>query len=102
MSRSSLPDVGSTADLVAFEVEGSGYYLVPLGALADFEIEVAGGGSVAPAGWGWALPMVRWNTFHSSEVGTAIALAPEVIASLLARHFIPHTLRTEGTPPCTA
>lgn len=98
MSDTARSDEGSMADLVAFEVEGSGYYLVPLGALATYEIEVvATGGTVAPVGWGWALPIVRWNTFHSSEIGTAIALAPGVVAALAQQHFIP--LPTEGTSP---
>jgi hypothetical protein len=97
MNPTTPRDEGSMADLVAFEVEGSGYYLVPLDALAGYEVDVVPtGGSVAPVGWGWALPIVRWNTFHSSEVGTAIALAPGVIAALAERHFIPFT--TEGTP----
>ena len=100
------------SDLVAFEVEGSGYYLVPLGALAGYEIQAPvadavgpSGTSVTPVGWGWVLPIVRWNTFHSSEIGTAIALAPGVIAALVERHFIAFTtiaLTTEGNPPCTA
>lgn len=107
MSHTQHRAEGSMADLVAFEVEGSGFYLVPLAALAGFEVDVvAAGGSVAPVGWGWALPIVRWNTFHSSEVGTAIALAPGIVAALAERHFIPPTstptLTTEGTPPCTA
>jgi len=95
------------SDLVAFEVEGSGYYLVPLGALAGYEIVApatdaigVSGISVVPVGWGWTLPIVRWNTFHSSQIGTAIALAPGVIAALVERHFI--ALTTEGNPPCTA
>lgn len=96
MSDTTTRNEGSMVDLVAFEVEGSGYYLVPLDALAGYEIDVVPtGGSVAPVGWGWVLPIVRWNTFHSSEVGTAIALAPGVIAALSTRHFIPFT--TEGT-----
>jgi hypothetical protein len=98
MNATSSRDQGSMADIVAFEVEGSGYYLVPLDALAGYEIEVvATGESIAPVGWGWALPIVRWNTFHSSQVGTPVALAPGVFAALAERHFIP--LTTEGTTP---
>lgn len=96
MSHATERNEGSMVDLVAFEVEGSGYYLVPLGAFAAYEVEDGPtDGSDAPVGWGWALPIVRWNTFHSSEVGTSIALAPGVVASLTERHFIPHT--TEGS-----
>jgi hypothetical protein len=92
-----LRDPGTTSDLVAFEVEGSGYYLVPLAVLAEYEIEAeATGETVAPVGWGWALPIVRWNTFHSSQVGTRIALAPGVLTALAERHFTPPT--TEGHP----
>lgn len=91
-------------DLVAFEIEGSGYYLMPLDALAGHEVElVATGATVAPIGWGWALPIVRWNTFHTSQVGMSIALAPGVFAALAERHFTPlaplSRLTTEGTPP---
>jgi hypothetical protein len=94
----SLPDSASTSDLVAFEVEGSGYYLVPLRALAGYEIElVATGRPAAPVGWGWALPVVRWNTFHSSQVGMSIALAPGIVTALAERHFTPTT--TEGMTP---
>ncbi len=78
------------ADLVAFEVEGSGYYLVPLGALTRYEIATSTTGeSMTPLGWGWALPIVRWNTFHSAQIDTSIRLAPGVIAQLAAHHFIP-------------
>src|SRR5687767_11353824 len=90
MSTAAADGPGSMADLVAFEVEGSGYYLVPLDALLRYEIETtATNESLEPVGWGWSLPVVRWNTFHSSQVGTGIALAPGVVAWLAAHHFIP-------------
>ena len=81
---------GHTADLVAFEVEGSGYYLVPLTALALFEVDTSSSRrSFTPMGWGWSLPIVRWNTFHSSQVGSEITLGPNVTARLAAHHFNP-------------
>ncbi|MGD9997643.1 MAG: hypothetical protein AB7L17_05880 [Ilumatobacteraceae bacterium] len=97
--RPTLPrERDSTADLVAFQVEGSGYYLVPLGALAPYEVDaVEPGDRIVPLGWGWALPIVRWNTFHISQVGMPIALARGVVAALAARHFV--SSPTEGNTP---
>lgn len=87
-----LFDPDSTTDLVAFEVEGSGYYLVPLAMLAGFEVHVsATRTSTAPLGWGWSLPVVRWNTFHMTQLDTEIALTPMVTARLAAHHFVAAT-----------
>jgi hypothetical protein len=90
--------IGQMTDLVAFEVEGSGYYLVPLGTLDRYEIRpTMTGESFAPLGWGWALPVVRWNTFHESQIDTQIALAPGVVARLAAHHFAPSALQPSPT-----
>ena len=92
-------------DLVAFAVEGSGYYLVPLGVLDRYEIRpTTTGESFAPLGWGWTLPVVRWNTFHESQIDTRIALAPGVVACLAAHHFAashPHPTPTSQEGPAT-
>jgi hypothetical protein len=91
-------DAGATTDLVAFEVEGSGCYLVPLDLLATYEVAIGECGRAAVLlGWGWSLPIVRWNTFHSSQLGAEIALGPGVTARLAAHHFL--TPNTEGTEP---
>ena len=81
-------ELESTTDLVAFEVEGSGYYLVPLDALASYEIATTPSGTSVALGWGWSLPVVRWNTFHPTQIGIGISLAPNVVALLAAHHFV--------------
>jgi len=90
---------GSTTDLVAFEVEGSGVYLVPLAWLAGFEVgDSMRTTSFAPLGWGWSLPVVRWNTFHMSQIDIEISLAPNVTARIEARHFAGTTAGRTATP----
>ena len=85
-----LFDPDSTTDLIAFEVEGSGYYLVPLAALVRFEVHLpTARKAAAPLGWGWALPVVRWNTFHTTQLDAEISLGPMVTARLAAHHFVP-------------
>lgn len=87
----------STADLVAFRVEGTGYYLVPLHTLAPFAVagaprttDVEQPDEPTPArrlGWGTRVPEVSWNSFHDSQVGLLIDLAPDVTTPLTERHF---------------
>lgn len=76
------------SDLVAFEVESSGHFLVPLRSLERFRTPRGGSSTTEVARcWGWTLPLVQWNTFHSSQIGTRIQLAPDVVATLNADHF---------------
>ncbi len=92
MSMIDGPSVGESApqqsELVAFEVEGSGHFLVPLWSLARYRVPVATASTSGVAlGWGWTLLVVRWNAFHVSQIETRIQLAPGVVATLTSDHF---------------
>jgi hypothetical protein len=89
----------ATAELVAFHVEGTAYYLVPLQLLDRFVVTDGPDRSSADAsahfGWGARVPEVPWNSFHDSQVGLLVDLAPGVTARLERHHFA-------GTPDSPA
>lgn len=84
-------DDSATAELVAFHVEGTAYYLVPLFLLDRFVVTERPGraarGPLARLGWGTRVPEVAWNSFHHSQVGLLVDLAPGVTAQLGPHHF---------------
>ena len=79
-----LPDPPAV-DLLAFVVEGHGTFLVPLGAITRYRIEddpTDATPNTDGLGWGWRLPVVRWNSFDVRQVDRRITLAPGVVARI--------------------